>query len=444
MLKSISYPLGVTLLVVLAVAAQTPKAPPATRVDNVSETIHGVTVSDPYRWLEDQKSPETRAWIEAQDQYTESMLAKLPGRDQIHQRLEKLLKIETITPPLQRGGRYFFSKRRADQNQPVIYLREGPNGKDEALIDPNTMSADLTTSVRLMGTSNDGKLLLCGIRHGGEDEVSISILNVDSRKNLADTLPRARYFGLAMNPDNRGFYFYKSTDGLPGLFYHEIGTDSGKDAQIFGEGLGKSDAVRSTISEDGHWLLILVSHGSSGDNVNVYVQDLVKKGPVTPIVDDLVANFDGDVEGGHLYLMTNWQAPNSRIVDVDLAKSSRSNWRTIVPEASSAIESFSLAGGKLFVRYLDNVNTRIAVFDPNGKPVREIKFPMLGTAGGMIGRWSGDEAFYTFASFAQPTAIYRYQVSTGKQEEWARINVPVSADQIEVKQIWYESRDKTR
>jgi len=444
MLRSLVYALTASLLSIVAVPAQTPKAPPATRVDNVSETIQGVTITDPYRWLEDQNSPETRAWIEAEDRYTDSTIAKLPGRDQIHQRLEKLLKIDTITPPLERGGRYFFYKRRADQNQPVVFLRDGFKGKDEALIDPNTMSSDLTTSVRLMDVSNDGKLLLYGIRHGGEDEVSISTFDVDSRRDLADNLPRARYYGLAMNSDKSGFYYSRSTDGVPGLFYHKLGSDSAADAQIFGKGLGKSDVMRPSLSEDGHFLMIMVAHGSAADNVKVYVQDLEKRGPIVPIVDDIQANFEGDVEAGHIYLRTNWQAPNSRIVDIDLANPAKDRWRTIVPEGPSTIESFSLAGGKLFVRYLDNVSTRIAVFDPSGKPIREIKFPTLGTAGSMGGQWSADEAFYTFTSFAQPTTIYRYHVSTGKQEEWARINVPVASDQIEVKQVWYESRDKTR
>src|SRR5215469_9739011 len=177
MLRSLVYALTASLLAVVVVPAQAPKAP-ATRIGNMSETIHGVTITDPYRWLEDQNSPETRAWIEAEDQYTDSTIAKLPGRDQIHQRLEKLLKIDTVTPPLERGGRYFFYKRRADQNQPVVFMKQGSKGKHEALIDPNTMSADLTTSVALMGASDDGKLLCYGTRHGGEDEVLVSILDV--------------------------------------------------------------------------------------------------------------------------------------------------------------------------------------------------------------------------------------------------------------------------
>src|SRR5215469_1083203 len=247
MLRSLVYALTASLLAVVVVPAQAPKAP-ATRIGNMSETIHGVTITDPYRWLEDQNSPETRAWIEAEDQYTDSTIAKLPGRDQIHQRLEKLLKIDTITPPLERGGRYFFYKRRADQNQPVVFLRDGFKGKDEALIDPNTMSSDLATSVRLMDVSNDGKLLLYGVRHGGEDEVSISTFDVDARRDLADNLPRARYYGLAINSDKSGVYYSRSTDGVPGLCYHRLASDSAGDAQIFGKGLGKSDVVRPSLS----------------------------------------------------------------------------------------------------------------------------------------------------------------------------------------------------
>src|SRR5262249_55723596 len=274
MLKSFVCTVSLTLLVAFLAPAQTRVTPPSTRVDNTVESIHGVNVADPYRWLEDQNSPDTRGWLAAQDQYTQSMLARLPGREQIHQRLEKLIKIDTITPPVERAGRYFFSRRRADQNQSVVYLRQGLNGTDEALIDPNTMSADLTTSVRVMEISNDGKLLVYGIRHGGEDEVSLSLFDVDARKALGDQLPRARYFGLAMRPDKGGFYYSRTTDGLPGLFYHEVGADSAGDQQIFGKGLGKADTLRPSISEDGQFLLIEVSHGSSGDNVKLYVQNL--------------------------------------------------------------------------------------------------------------------------------------------------------------------------
>jgi len=444
MLRPLVCVVAISLLSGLSAPAQAPKAPPATKIDNVTENINGVTITDPYRWLEDQNSPETRAWINAQDQYTESILAKLPGRDQIHQRLEKLVNIDTITAPIERGGRYFFYKRHADQNQRVVYLRRGLKGNDEVLIDPNTMGPDATTSVGIVDLSEDGKLLVYNVRHGGEDETSVAILDVDSRKDLPDKLPRARYFGFAMKPDKSGFFYSKSTDGLPGVFYHELGTDASRDPQVFGKGFGKTDITRPTISEDGRYMVIFVSHGAAADNVKVYVQNLESKGPITAVVDDLAANFEGEVEAGHLYLRTNWAAPKSRIVDVDLASPARDHWHTIVPEGESAIQSFSLAGGKLFVRYLENVTTRVGVFDPNGRLVREIKFPAIGTAGSINGRWSSTEAFYTFTSFAQPATIYRYDVATGDQQEWARINVPIAGDQIEVQQVWYQSKDKTR
>ncbi|MDT5123855.1 MAG: prolyl oligopeptidase [Acidobacteriota bacterium] len=418
-------------------------APPKTRTDNVTETINGVTITDPYRWLEDQNSPETRAWIDAQNKYTQSVIGALAGRDRISHRLEELLKIDVISTPTARGGRYFFSKRRADQNQFVLYVRE--NGKDEVLVDPNAMSKDQTTSVSLFDVSEDGKLICYGIREGGADETTGVLLDVETRKELPDRFPKARYFGISIKPDKSGLY-YTRYDNATGshVFYHAMGTDVAQDAEIFGKGYTPTEIISPEVSRDGRYLTIFVNHGSAGKKVEVYAQDLEKKGPITPIVNDLDATFGGTVEGDHLYMETNWQAPNRRIIDVDLKNPARAHWRTVVPEASSVIENFRLAGGKVFVNYLENVSTHVKVFEPSGKQVREISFPTLGTASNMSGEWDQDEAFYSFSSFAQPTTIYRYHISTGKQEVWARINVPVKSDEIEVKQIWYESKDKTK
>src|SRR5437870_5339621 len=200
--KRTSFPLLVLLLVAgliyqtsfvtFAQRALIKPPPPKTRVDNVTETLHGVTITDPYRWLEDQNSPETRAWINAQNEYSASTLGSLPFRSRIRERLTQLLKIDTTTAPVARGGRYFLYKRRADQNQAAIYVRNGLTGQDEVLLDPNTMSADQTTSVQIQDISADGKLMVYGVRQGGEDEVTISLLDVDARKELADRLPRGR------------------------------------------------------------------------------------------------------------------------------------------------------------------------------------------------------------------------------------------------------------
>lgn len=440
--------LRLCILVVMAASVALPRDDrrpyPKTRIDNVTETLHGVKITDPYRWLEDKDSPETRAWLKEQIEYTDSLLGAVPGREKIHDRLEQLIKIDTVGVPIGRGNRYFITRRRADQNQPVIYLREGLNGKDEELIDVNKLSTDQTKSVAIAGISTDGKLLAYGVRQGGEDEVSISILDVDARRDLPDKLPRARYSGVSFKPDKSGFYYSRFTLAGPRIHYHAMGSDPAKDEEIFGQGYGPAEIISASLSRDGRYLTFFVSHGSSGDNVEVYYQDLAKKGPITPIATDIKARFSGSVQGDELFLETNWQAPNSRIIAVDLKNPARDRWREVVRETDSALRSFSLVGGKLFATYLENVSTRIKMFDLSGKHVRDISFPTLGSSSGISGQQDKDDAFYRFSSFAQPPTIYRYQVSTGKQEVWARINVPVKSDEIEVRQIWYESKDKTR
>lgn len=428
----------------LTASAQEKKGPPPTRVVNVTETLHGVSVSDPYRWLEDQNSPETRAWITAQNEYTDAVLSKFAGRDKIHDRLEQLLKIDVIGAPFERGGRYFIRSRKADQNQFVIYVRNGLNGKDEVLIDGNTLSADQTTSANIIDVTPDGKYMAYGIRLGGQDEVAVSIKNVDTRTDLPDKLPRARYSGLSIKPDKSGLYYTKFGQEGPRVFYHAMGTDVSTDKQIFGDGYGPGTIIGGGLTEDGRYLLMVVLFGSSADKSEVWLQDVKNNGPITPIVKDIPARFSPDIGGDTLFMQTNLDAENGKILAVDLKKPQRENWREVVPTGATPINGFSLAGGKLFVNYLENVSTRVKVYDSTGKYLRDVSLPGIGTTGGMGGSWTKDEAFYSFSSFAQPTIIYRYQVAAGKQEEWARLKVPVSSDQIEVKQVWYESKDKTK
>ena len=426
------------------VPAQDRKAPPKTRTDNVTETLHGTTITDPYRWLEDKDSPETRAWLKAQNEHTDSLLGAFPGKDRIRQRLTELLKVETIGVPTARGGRYFFTKRSVNQNQPVVYVRNGPNGKDEVLIDPNSMSEDQTTSVNIQEISEDGKLLVYGVRQGGKDEVALFLLDVDTRKQLADRLPEARYFGISMKPDKSGFYYTRFGKEGARVHYHAMGADPSKDEQLFGEGYGPGQIIGAQLSDDGRWLGLYVSHGSSGDKVDVFVKDVAGNGPIKPVVKDIKAGFSGEIIGDQLYLSTDWEAPNGRVLMVDLKNPEQDKWKTVIPEGKSPMTGFSLVGGKLFVTYLDNVASQIRMFEPTGKHIRDIALPSIGTANGVFGKWDSDEAFFTFNSFARPTTIYRYQVSNAKQDVWARINVPVKGDDIEVKQVWYESKDKTR
>ena len=432
------------LLFTLAVAVAAPLAAPVpkTRTDAVTETVHGVTIRDPYRWLEDQQSPDTRAWIEAQNAYTRSVLDPLPGRAAITKRLEELLKTERFNTPVVRNGRYFFTRRLAEQNQYAICMRNGLHGSDEVLIDPNKSGGDQTTSVNILDVSEDGKWLVYGTRQGGEDEESATILDVDAHQEI-DRLPRTRFFSLQLTPDKKDIYYSKSLAEGSRIYHHRVGKDVASDEEIFGKQTGPSEFVVAEVSLDGRYLGLYIGHGP-GKKTEVYVKDLQVNGPITTIVNDVDAEFTPEFAGDRLFAETNWKAPNGRIFAIDLAKPARANWREVVPESKSVIQSFSVTGGRLAVNYLENVNSRVKILDTSGKEVDNIAFPSLGTVTAVAGRWDSKEAFYTFTSFAQPATIYRYDVATGKQDVWASVKAPIDPAQFEVRQVWYPSKDKTR
>ncbi|MFQ5603876.1 MAG: prolyl oligopeptidase family protein [bacterium] len=435
-----------TSLIAFVHAGETDKRKaPATRQDNVKEVLHGVEITDPYRWLEDQKSPETRAWIDAQNEYTMSLLKDFPGREKIKKRFTQLMKVDVINTPRERNGRYFFTKRAADQDLSIIYMRQGLDGKDEALIDPHSMSEDLRTSVNLQTISQDGTILVYGVRQGGEDEVSIHLFDVNKRQDLPDRLPKARYFGISLTPDNRGFYYTHHGKEGSRLYFHKMGTQLSSDQPIFGEGYDAGKIVFGSLSEDGRYLLIHVFHGSAG-KTELYYKNVAENGSIVTVVKDLEARTFGEIVDDKLYLETDWQAPNKRVMLVDLTKPSTTPdaWQEIIPESKSTLEGFTLAGGKLFANYLENVVSRVKVFEPDGTYLRDIDLGEIGSIGGVSGRWNSNEAFFSFSSFHIPRTIYRYDVAKGSQEVWAKLDIPVASENFEVKQIWYESKDKTQ
>src|SRR5262245_7779019 len=367
--------------------AQVPKPPP-TRVDNVREVIHGVEIIDPYRWLEDQDIPETRAWIDSQNKYTHSLLDGLSSRPLIQKRLSELLRVDSVSTPFEQDGRYFLFKKRAEDDLSILYVRQGLNGKDEVLIDPHALSTDHTTDIGLLDVSNGGKLIAYSIRRGGQDETELRVMDVDKRKDV-DQLPNALYRGVSLKKDGSGFYYnLQRRDTGIRVLYHEIGTDQSKDIEVFGKGYGPESWGSGTVPEDGKYMLLEVQHGWARHEV--YVQTL-PSGPIQPIVNDLDAHFGGWFAGDRLVMQTDWQTPNQRIVVVDLKNPAREKWLTIVPEGRDAIAGFSLVGGKLFVTYLHNVTTQIKIFNLEGKPLGEVSLPGLGSASGLSGRWTSNE-----------------------------------------------------
>ena len=432
------------LLIPAACAFAADFTPPPTKAEPVTETLHGVTITDPYRWLEDQNSPETRAWLAAQDKFARAYLDNVPGREQLRKKFEALLKIDSVGSPVVRKGRYIFSRRLAFEDRRSICLRQGFTGKDEILVDPAKVTDDPTSSVQMLGLSEDGDLLMYGIRRGGEDESDVRLLDVNTRKPLPDQLPRGRYFSFAIKPDKSGFYYSRFTVGQgTRVFYHAMGSDPRQDKLIFGEGYGPTQGIGVELSANGHWMLIQVGDGVPTRRTELYFQRVGQPGPLQTLLKE-DGEFDPDFAGDMLVMNTNWKAPNRRILRVDLNHPAPDQWKEIVPESKLAIDRATLHGSRLFVSYLENVTTRIRQFDIDGKPLGDLALPGIGTAGLAGGRWEDDEAFFGFTSFVEPGATYRFSVSTGKRDLWFRPRIPVDTGNIEAKQVWYTSKDGTK
>jgi prolyl oligopeptidase len=427
----------------LLASAAWAQTPPATRIDNVKEVLHGVEIADPYRWLEDQQSPETRAWIDAQNAYSRPILDRLPARARVSKRLAELMNVDETGLPRAHGGRYFFTRRRIGQDQPVLCMREALDGPDQVLVDPAPLSPDHTAWVSFLDVSEDGKLVAYGIRRGGEDEVAVKLLDVDNRRHLADELPRGRY-DVSIEPGRAGFYYSRFEKAGPRVYHHVIGQPASQDRVVFGQGYGPEKLMAANVSEGGRYLLIHVFEGSVGERSEIWAQDLAHATPLVPIVKDLPGRFFGQIGGDTLYIQTDWKAPHSRILAIDLRNPARERWRELIPEGDAPIESFSIAGGMLFVETLRNCSSALAAFSPDGRRVRDIDLAGIGSASAPIGNWSGHEAFFQFDSFHIPETIYRYDTASGKQSLWWRANVPIDRDQLELKQVWYPSKDGTQ
>jgi prolyl oligopeptidase len=441
-MKRCSALLALLCLTVVPLAAQD-SGPPPSRRNDVVEVLHGVSIHDPYRWLEDQNSPEARAWINAQNSYSRSVLGKLSGREQISHRLSELMRVDNIQVPIERNGRYFFRRRGADQDLFVIYMRQGAVGKGEVLVDPHSMSADHSVSVDIRGVSPDGSLVAYGIRRGGADETQVRLLDVNTRKQLPDVLPTTRYFEVSFLPDKSGFYYSMMEKNAPRVRFHKLGTDPAQDPEIFGKNYGPTNIILAQVTESGHYLLLHVLYGAAADKTEVFYQDLVRKGPIEPVIQGINARFFASPGGHHLYVWTNWKAEKGRVLDIDLLHPGQDHWREVVPQASDVIDDFAADGGKLLVKYLHDVSSQIRVFQPDGKAAGEITFPSLGTVSSISGHWRGREAFFDFSSFHVPPTIYSYDLAKGSKSQWARENVPVESSRFELKQVWYRSKDGT-
>jgi prolyl oligopeptidase len=424
---------------------------PETRSTDVADVLHGEVIWDPYRWLEDSDTPETRRWTEEQNALTQAHLGALPGRERIRRRLEELLAIGVLSVPTPVRGRYFYLRREGRQNQPVLYWREGVEGADRVAVDPNALNEAGTTALDWYFPSKDGRLLAYGLSENGSEESVLHVMELDSGRLLPDRISRMRAASLAWLPDGRGFYYtrYPAPGEVPpgeeqyhrAVYFHLLGADPAGDPLVF-KPEQKEHWPGVSLSPDGRWLLMNVAR--TFDQTDLYVQNLASGGKLVAVARDLPASFEGEIAHGRLFLRTNLDAPTYRLYVVDPADPERSAWREIVsPRADSVLESVAVAGNRLALGYLERASSRLRLVDLEGGPVQEVVLPTLGSLFGIGTEWNGREVFYGFSSYTVPPSVYRIDLTSGETSLWRRVEANVDPGKFEVRQVSYASRDGT-
>ncbi len=429
---------------------------PATKKVDVVDDYFGTKVADPYRWLEDDRSPEVAAWVEAENKVTFAYLDKIAYRSQLKDRLTKLLNYPKYSAPTRRGAYYFFSKNDGLQNQSVQYIQKGLEGTPDVLLDPNKFSADGTSRLGSYSLSHTGKYVGYGISEGGSDWNDIYILDVATKKRLTDHLEWVKFSGASWRGDE-GFYYNRYPTPPEGkkmttknefqkVYYHKIGTPQSEDQLIYedNEHPGRFHGVGLT--DDLRFEILSHSDSASGKKGNsVFFRDLFgNEKTFTPIIADIGDDRYGVIDnvGDKFLIETNHNAPNGKVVLYDPITST---WKDIVPEKPEPLEIANTVGGKLFVTYLKDVTTRAYVYSVNGKPENEIALPGPGTAQGFGGRNDDKVTFYVFTSLNYPPTIYKYDIATQKSSVFRTVDIPgfKSAD-YETKEVFYNSKDGTR
>jgi prolyl oligopeptidase len=426
--------------------------PPQTRVDDVVDMIHGQKVEDPYRWLENGESEEVRKWVNEQNTYTLSILDQLPHRQQIKNRLEELLSIGDIGTPQVHKGRYFYTKREGKQNQPILYMREGLNGPEKVLLDPNSLSKEGLVVLDWWYPSDDGKLLAYGLSQEGNEQSTLHVMNVETAKNLPDQISRTTGCSLAWKKDKSGFYYtrYPQAGEVPKgeekyhrhVFYHQLGNKSDEDSEIFGEGRDMEEWCDVALSPDSRFLLVTASQGWSKSEL--YFRDLQNSDKFSPIVEGIDAVFSGQIVDDRLYLYTNYKAPKYKLLEVDLKAPAMENWRELIPETGSVLEAVQVIGERIVAQYMQNASSRLKIFSLSGEYLKDVELPALGTVYGLNGEWDGSEALFGFQSYFIPPTIYHYDLKTDRLSLYDRVQTDIDTSLYEVKQVWYPSRDGTK
>jgi prolyl oligopeptidase len=450
-------PIVAILLVQTLAYAQGLQYPETKKIDHV-DTYFGIKVADPYRWLEDDNSAETAQWVEAENKVTFSYLEKIPYRNKVKQRLENLYNYPKYTPPFRREEMFFFYKNDGLQNQSVLYVQKGLEGTPEVLIDPNKLSADGTARLGAFALRKDGKYAVVGISRSGSDWQDFYVMKIATKTYLPDTLNWIKVSGASWAGD--GFFYSRYNAPEKGkelssknvnhkVYYHALNTSQSADELIYEDSAHPERFNNVGTTEDARFAVLTSSERGSGKQGNsLFYRDLSKGDkifhPIIPTIGDDDYSVIDNV-GDKLLLRTNKNAPNGKVILVDLQNPDEENWKTILPEMPEPLQQAGTAGGKLFVTYLKDVSTRVYVYDLDGTLENEISLPTLGIAGGFGGQKDEKFVFYTFTSFTAPSSIYRYDISTRKSSLFRSPEIPnFKPGDYETKQVFFKSKDGTK
>jgi prolyl oligopeptidase len=426
---------------------------PETKIGSVIDDYHGTKVADPYRWLEDDNSTETKNWVQAQNKVTFDYLDKIPFRQMLRSRLEKLWNYERFSSPFKEGEKYYYYKNNGLQNQSVIYATTDLSQEGEIIMDPNTLSKDGTAALGAISFSKDSKFMAYIVNKAGSDWGKISVMNLETKQNEPETLDWIKFSGISWR--GNGFYYSRYPAPKTGeelskkneyhsVYYHTLGTTQEEDELIFRDIKNPLRNAGAGTTEDERFLILSTSESTSGNSFSF--KDLSKNDAqmidvITTFNDDYnIIDNDGDI----LLVMTNANAPKNRVVAIDTKSPQKENWKTIIPESSEPLSGINIAGGKMFATYMKNASTLIKVFDLKGNFIKDLELPGIGTSGGVGGKKKSNEAFYSFTSFTQPNTIYSLNTDNLESKIFRSPKVDFDPSLYETTQEWVTSKDGTK
>lgn len=432
---------------------------PVTPHGDVVDVYHGMEIADPFRALEDDNSAETKAWVIAQNQATQSYFETISQREGLQKRLTQLWNFERFNVPFEYGGKYFYSHNSGLQNQSVLFVTDEIAQAGRVLLDPNALSPDGTVSLTKTVPSEDGKLLLYGTSKGGSDWQEFRVRDVESGKDLEDVIRWVKFSGASWTKDGSGFYYSRYAEPKPGdalkgknefqkLYFHQLGTAQSADRLIYERADHGDWGFSGFVTDDGRYLIINVSQGTNPKN-RVFYKDLSQ--PETQVIE-LLSEADADYgfaanEGPVFFFLTNSDAPRYRVIAIDTRESVRGKWLEVIPQRAEKLESASFVGGKVFCEYLKDARSQVHVFRQEGSTLLaegELPLPGIGSVGGFSGRASDTYTFFSYTSFTEPGAIYRLDIAKGTRTLWRKPVVDFKSENYETRQVFFNSKDGTR